>query len=261
MIPAGSKTHAVIMEDVYMKDFPHTALITGASGEIGRAVAEALAVSGCHLWLGGLTRGAKLTEYCSELSARTNTLCRLFLADVSDPASCERAFGEIRSLDFVINCAGIAHFSLLQDTGEEDWNRVIGTDLTGPFHILRRALPLLFSSSDPRILNISSVWGSHSAPTETAYSAAKGGLDALTRSLAGELAPSGIPVNAIACGVIDTAMNRDHFSEDELEDLRSRIPMGRFGAPEEVADLAVAILQAPRYLTGQIITLDGGWKI
>ncbi len=244
-----------------IKDFSHSVLITGASGEIGGAIATALAASGCHLWLCGRTRGDDLTDFCRKLSEQYEVLCRPLLADITDPIACDRIFREIRSLDVVVNCAGIAHFSLLQDTAEEDWTRVIGTNLTGSFHILKRALPLLLASSDPRILNISSVWGSRSSPTETAYSAAKGGLDALTRSLAGELAPNGIPVNAIACGVIDTAMNRDHFTEEELEALQAGIPMGRFGTPEEVADLAVALLSAPRYLTGQIIALDGGWKI
>ena len=141
-----------------------------------------------------------------------------------------------------------------------DWNRVLTTNLTGAFLILRRAIPLLLKSEAPRILNISSVWGSRGAALEAAYSASKGGLDALTRSLALELAPNHSPVNAIACGVIDTEMNRSCLSEEELQALMEEIPAGRFGTPGEVAALALSLINAPDYLTGQIIQFSGGWK-
>ena len=108
------------------------------------------------------------------------------------------------------------------------------------------------------IINISSVWGSVGASCEVAYSASKGGVNTFTKALARELAPSSIRVNAIACGVIDTAMNQC-FSEEEREALAEEIPAGRFGLPEEVASLALQICTGNDYLTGQIITLDGGW--
>ena len=110
-----------------------------------------------------------------------------------------------------------------------------------------------------KILNISSVWGSVGASCEVAYSASKGGVNAFTRALAKELAPSNISVNAIACGVIDTQMNQC-FSREEQTSLAQEIPAGRFGAPEEAAELALSLASAPSYLTGQIITLDGGWQ-
>ena len=109
-----------------------------------------------------------------------------------------------------------------------------------------------------RIINISSVWGNVGASTEVAYSASKGGVNAFTRALAKELAPSGIAVNAIACGMIDTDMNRC-FSAKELEALRAEIPADRIGQPSEVADALLSLLRTPTYLTGQIVTLDGGW--
>ena len=109
-----------------------------------------------------------------------------------------------------------------------------------------------------RILNISSVWGAAGASTEAAYSASKGAVNSLTKALAKELAPSNIQVNALACGVIDTDMNRC-FSEEERQALMEEIPAGRFGTPEEAAVLACQILEAPEYMTGQIITMDGGW--
>ena len=109
-----------------------------------------------------------------------------------------------------------------------------------------------------KILNISSVWGCVGASCEAAYSATKGGINALTRALAKELAPSHIQVNAIACGAIDTEMN--HFlSPEERQSLMAEIPAGRLGAPEEVAQLAWQLAESSEYLTGQIIRLDGGW--
>lgn len=109
-----------------------------------------------------------------------------------------------------------------------------------------------------KIINISSVWGNVGASCEVAYSACKGGVNAFTRALGKELAPSNIQVNAIACGCIDTSMNHC-FSEEELDSLREEIPAGRFGRPEEVAQLALLLASENDYLNGQIITLDGGW--
>lgn len=109
-----------------------------------------------------------------------------------------------------------------------------------------------------RIINISSVWGNVGASCEVAYSAAKGGVNAFTRALAKELAPSGIPVNSIACGCVDTVMN-DHLSPDEKLALAQEIPFGRFAAPSEIARAVLQLVHAPAYLTGQIITVDGGW--
>ncbi|MCR5675198.1 MAG: SDR family oxidoreductase [Lachnospiraceae bacterium] len=238
-----------------------TALVTGASRGIGRAIAEKLASEGMRLYITCKNSDSELRSLAADLSARYAVPCTPLVFDVADPAGVRETVRHIPSLDIVINCAGVAHFSLLQETGDDDWDRVIGTDLSGAFQILKHTIPLLLQSSQARILNISSVWGSRGAAMESAYSAAKGGLDALTRSLARELAPNGIPVNAIACGVIDTAMNRSALSEEDLQALREEIPAGRFGTAEETADLALLILRAPVYLTGQIISLDGGWKI
>ena len=117
---------------------------------------------------------------------------------------------------------------------------------------------MMLKHHEGKIINISSVWGNAGASMEVAYSASKGGVNAFTKALAKELAPSGIQVNAIACGVIDTDMNRC-FSEEELSSLRAEIPADRIGQPSEVASLLLSIISAPSYLTGQVITLDGGW--
>ena len=132
------------------------------------------------------------------------------------------------------------------------------TNLSSAFYCCREAVPYMVSRKQGRIINISSMWGVAGASCEAAYSASKAGLNGLTQALAKELAPSNIQVNALACGVIDTDMNRC-FSEEERRALMEEIPAGRFGTPEEAAVLACQILEAPEYMTGQIITMDGGW--
>ncbi len=236
-------------------------LVTGASRGIGRAVAEAFASRGYRVYMAGNRHGDELKSDAMHFSDEYNAVCVPLVFDVSDPAQVKRAFEGIPSLDIVINCAGIAHFDLLQETDEEDWGRVIGTNLSGAFLIIKNAIPLLLKSENARVINISSVWGTRGAAMESAYSASKGGLDALTRSAALELAPAGIPVNAIACGVIDTEMNRAHLDEEELEALRNEIPAGRFGTVREVAKLVMLLIKAPSYLTGQVIAFSGGWQV
>ena len=180
----------------------------------------------------------------------------------SDYAYVERLFSEISAVfggvDILINNAGISHIGLLSDMDIAAWNRILGTNLTSVFFTCKLAIPYMLQRKSGKIINISSVWGSVGASCEVAYSASKGGVNAFTRALAKELAPSNIQVNAIACGMIDTRMN-DCFSEEERLALAEEIPSGRFGTPEEVAALALQLCTANDYLTGQIITLDGGW--
>ena len=132
-------------------------------------------------------------------------------------------------------------------------------NLNAAFYTSRLAIPMMLHRHSGRIINISSVWGNVGASMEVAYSASKGGLNAFTRALAKELAPSGIQVNAVACGVIDTDMNREHLSKEDLDELCDEIPAGRMGDTAEVASLAVMLANAPTYMTGQIIRIDGGW--
>ena len=140
----------------------------------------------------------------------------------------------------------------------ETWQNIIHTNLSSAFYTSKEAIPYMLSKQAGKIINISSVWGNVGASCEVAYSASKGGLNSFTKALAKELAPSNIQVNAIACGCIDTEMNRC-FSEEERQALADEIPAGRFGKPEEVAELVFSIAEKHNYLTGQIITLDGGW--
>ena len=171
-------------------------------------------------------------------------------------ASIEQEFG---MADVLINNAGISHVGLLSDMSLLEWNQVIQVNLTSLFCCCKHAIPAMVQRKSGVIINISSVWGNVGASCEVAYSASKGGVNAFTKALAKELAPSGISVNAIACGAIDTRMNHC-FSQEERMQLAEEIPLGRLGAPQEVARLALSVACAPQYMTGQIITLDGGWQ-
>ena len=237
-----------------------TALITGASRGIGKAVALRLAREGFRLALCARNE-APLLETRKELLA-LGVPCLAVAADVSDPAACRRLFDEagaaFGSVDILVNNAGISHIGLLQDMSDDQWDALIGANLSSVFYCCRPAIPSMVAAKSGRILNISSVWGSAGASCEAAYSASKGGVNALTRALAKELAPSGIQVNALACGAIDTDMNR-FLSKEDRTALTEEIPAGRLGTPEEAAETAWKLLSAPDYLTGQIVTLDGGW--
>ncbi len=235
-----------------------TALITGASRGIGKAVAQAFAADGYSLTLTCYNSIEALEELAAHLTAAYGNPCQAVRADMGSEDNVKNVFSGLQSLDILVNNAGMAHFGLLQDMTAAQWHRVFAVNLDSCFYACRAAVPLMLQRHAGRIINISSVWGIQGASMEVAYSASKGGMNAFTKALAKELAPSNIQVNAIACGVIDTAMNHV-LSGEELEGLREEIPAGRLGSPEEVAALALQLSRAPSYLTGQIITMDGGW--
>ncbi len=249
-------------------DHRRTALVTGASRGIGRAIACTLAADSWDLILTCSRSLSALDALANELEnahkdsgLRVRSVC----CDAKDPAAVRALFRETSHLELLVNNAGIAHIGLLQDMTDEEWDDVLQTNLSSVFFTSREAIPLFLrnrsedSAACPgRIVNISSVWGSAGASCEAAYSASKGGVNALTRALAKELAPSGIPVNALACGCVETQMNH-LLSADDRAALAEEIPAGRFADPEEIAAAVVQLAHAPAYLTGQIITMDGGW--
>lgn len=235
------------------------AMVTGASRGIGKAIAETLAEAGYHLILTCNHTLAELQTVAASLEEKYNITCAAAAADASDPAAIEKIFASLDHLDVLVNNAGISYIGLLTDMSAEEWQRVINTNLSSCFYTSRLAIPLMLQKHSGRIINISSVWGNVGASMEVAYSASKGGVNSFTKALAKELAPSNIQVNAISCGIIDTAMNHC-FSPEEMNALREEIPADRLGQPEEVAKLVLQLIQAPTYLTGQILTLDGGWQ-
>lgn len=238
-----------------------TVLITGSSRGIGKAIALKYAAHGYNIVLNCAHSKDILLETKKAVEA-LGASCIAVQADVGNPDECIRLFEEIGrtygSADILINNAGISRIGLLQDMSFDEWNELITTNLSSVFHCCKLAIPGMLSRQCGHIVNISSVWGICGASCEAAYSASKGGVNALTRALAKELAPSHIQVNAIACGAIDTEMN--HFlDEEEKEMLLEEIPAGRMGTPEEAADMVFSITESPSYLTGQVIQLDGGW--
>lgn len=235
-----------------------TALITGASRGIGRAAAECFAEAGWQLTLTCDQSIQELNAVADALRQKYGISCLALRADMGCEADVNRVFQQLEELDVLVNNAGISHIGLLTDMSAEEWRRVMAVNLDSCFYTSRAAIPLMLKKHSGRIINISSVWGAQGASMEVAYSASKGGVNAFTRALAKELAPSGIQVNAVACGVIDTAMNGGLTPEDR-QALREEIPADRFGTPEEAGRLIFQLTQSPEYLTGQIITMDGGW--
>ena len=234
------------------------ALITGASRGIGEAIAKRMASEGYDLILVCHNNIDRMVAMGKALEAKHNVNVTCYQGDIGDSAFVKTVFAEVESLDLLINNAGIAFIGLLQDMSDEEWNSVMSTNLDSIFYTCREAIKIMLPSHSGKIINISSMWGTVGASMEVAYSASKGGMNSFTRALAKELAPSGISVNAIACGVIATDMNKC-FSDEENAAIIEEIPAGRFADPAEVADVVAAIATATPYLTGQIIGLDGGF--
>lgn len=235
-----------------------TALITGASRGIGYATACAFAKAGYDLYLTCIASKNLLDSLASNLEDNYHITCHTFIGDMGDSSFVKDIFDQISSLDVLINNAGIAHIGLLSDMTVAQWQHVMDVNLNAVFYTSKCAIPLMLHEKKGKIINVSSVWGQIGASMEVAYCASKGGVNSFTKALAKELAPSNIQVNAIACGAIDTDMNRC-FSKEELASLIAEIPADRLGKTNEVADLLLQIANAPEYMTGQIITLDGGW--
>ena len=237
-------------------------LITGASRGIGAAIAHRFAKEGFSLIINCNKSKNDLFQLKEQLEQLYHVQVLASVGNIGDSTYVHSLFEEIKTefggVDILVNNAGISYIGLLTDMSFEEWDQLIHINLSAAFYTSKLAIPHMLSKQAGKIINISSVWGNVGASCEVAYSASKGGMNTFTKALAKELAPSNIQVNAIACGCIDTAMNQC-FSEEERHDLETEIPAGRFGTPEEVAELAFSLASNHNYLTGQIITLDGGW--
>ena len=184
-------------------------------------------------------------------------------ADISMPEEARRAVDMAREqlghIDVLINNAAIAGFRLFTDITDEEWTRFIGVNLNGAFYVSRAVLPDMIARKSGSIINISSMWGQVGASCEVHYSAAKAGLIGLTKALAKEVGPSGIRVNCIAPGVIDTKLMDEH-SEDTKQILADETPLGRLGTGEDVAKAAAFLLsEDASFITGQTLGVDGGY--
>lgn len=236
--------------------------VTGSSRGIGKAIALKFASEGFHVFLNCRSSLDLLSKVQEDILAMGLGGCTLLPGDVGNPDEVRRIFTAIHArcpaLDVLVNNAGISHTGLLIDMTDSQWDSLLAANLSSAFYCSREALKTMVSAKSGRIVNISSMWGTCGASCEAAYSAVKSGINGLTKALAKEYAPSRIAVNAIACGAIDTEMNA-HLSIDERAALSNGIPAGRFGTPEEIAELVWRVTESPEYMTGQIIGIDGGY--
>lgn len=230
-------------------------LVTGGTGAIGSAIAAEFAKTD-DVVITYNSRADEAERLCRELR------CQAVQADVSDYDSARRSVEQVvhdyGRLDVLVNNAGIAQIKLFTDMTPEDWNRMISVNLTGVFNMTQAAVKPMISRKSGAVVNISSVWGVYGGACESAYSASKAGIIGLTKALSRELGASGITVNAVAPGVIDSPMNSSHLDAQELAELAGQTPLCRLGQPEEVAR-AVRALAENRFITGQVLGVDGGF--
>lgn len=234
------------------------ALITGASRGIGAETARALAGDGYDLVLVCRRSINRLEELKKELEGTYDICCQTILCDVSDAGQVETMIKQAGEIHVLVNNAAISYVGLLTDMSIQQWHEVMDTNLNALFYTCRLVIPQMVQRKAGRIINVSSVWGNVGASMEVAYSTAKGGVNSFTKALAKELAPSGIQVNGVAFGVIDTDMNAC-FTREEMESLREEIPADRIGSAREAGEMIRQMLYLPDYLTGQMIPMDGGW--
>lgn len=239
---------------------PKTALVTGASGAIGRAIAIALGRAGWRVAV-HYNSNRDSAQRTAEIIAGEGSQAIAVQADVTDPESVKRMCEDVRiclgSLDLLVNNAGIADIIPFSCITPERWRAMISSDLDGVYNCTHAALPYMGEGSS--IINVSSVWGIYGASCEVHYSAAKAGVIGLTSALAKELGPSGIRVNCVAPGVIDTEMNGWLSDGDRLQ-LEDSTPLGRMGQPEEVAAAVVFLAsEDASFITGVTLPVTGGF--
>lgn len=233
-------------------------LVTGASRGIGREIAKNLAQQGNTV----IANYNKSIEQAESLKQESENI-DIYKADVSQrdevKKMVEYAINKYGKIDVLINNAGIAENKLFTDVTDEDWQKIINTNLYSAFCVTQEVLPNMLHNKNGCIINISSVWGMVGASCETIYSIAKAGIDGMTKSLAKELGPSNIRVNSIAPGIIDTDMNKN-LSQEDINNIKNEIPLEKIGKTIDISK-CVQWLINDQYTTGQVISINGGWVI
>ncbi|WP_096435347.1 elongation factor P 5-aminopentanone reductase [Alteribacter populi] len=236
------------------------ALITGASGEIGRAIALKLAKDGFSLVLHYHQNDTAAQSIAQQINKLYDQKPVLVQADMRSPHAVEKLAGAITNpLDVIVHNSGRSYTGLVQDFSQEELQEATQLGLITPYRLTNAFLPGMIEKKSGKVIVISSIWGLTGASCEVLYSMIKGGLNAYVKALAKELAPSGIQVNGIAPGIIETKMNQ-HLQQEERDAIAEDIPAGRFGKPAEIAE-AVSFLTSPEtsYINGQILSVNGAW--
>lgn len=245
-----------------MKENKKVVLITGASRGIGRAIAKLLSNEG-YIVIANYNKSEDAAESLKNELIENGKEIEIYKADVSKRDEVEKMveyiINKYGTMDVLVNNAGIDLVKLFTDVSDEDWNNVINTNLYSTFVTSQIVLKEMINKKAGCIINISSIFGIIGASCESIYSVSKAGIDALTKSLAKELALSNIRVNSIAPGLIDTDMNND-LSEEDIKNIEKEIPLGRIGKTEEVASVVLMLIEN-EYITGQIIEVNGGWHM
>ncbi len=236
-----------------------TALITGGARGIGRQIALDLGAAGYNVVVNYNKSEKQAMELVNELSAR-EIACQAIRADVSDAAQVKRMAEQVMfgTVDTLVNNAGIAHMGLLQYDSEEDFDRVIGVDLKGVWLTTRQFLPGMIANGFGRVINISSFWAERGSSTETAYSAAKAGVNGLTKALSREVGEY-VTVNAVIAGLIATEMN-DPLPPEALIRIVDNTPVRRIGRPEDVSNAVLFLAdEKSSFVNGALLHVDGGY--
>ncbi len=238
------------------------AIITGASKGIGREIAKQLAKLPIKVIANYNQSEKEANELKNELE-KQNIKIDIVKANLSKREEAQKlvqhALEKYKKIDILVNNAGISEYKMFTDETDEDWNRIINTNLYSAFAMCQEVIPNMVHNKNGCIINVSSIWGITGASFEVLYSISKAGMDGMTKALAKELGPSNIRVNSIAPGVIDTSMNAN-LTKEEIEQLQEEIPLGRIGKVEDIAK-CVKWLVNDTYTTGQIISVNGGWVI
>lgn len=237
-------------------------VVTGGSKGIGAQIVKTLANENYKVILNYNNSKEQAEKIQQELLEQGNEI-EIIKADVSKREETEKliqfAINKFNKIDVLINNAGISQEGLFTDVTEEEWQKIISTNLNSVFYCNQQALKYMIQEQQGCIINISSIWGETGASCEVAYSTTKAAINGMTKALAKEVGPSNIRVNAIAPGIIDTDMNRN-LTNEELEQIKEQIPLNKIGKALDIAKCIKWLIE-DEYTTGQIISINGGWYI
>lgn len=237
-------------------------IVTGASRGIGRDIATTLAKKG-YIVIANYNKSENKAIELQQNLEKENINIDIFKADVSNRDEVKKlvqfVINKYKKIDCVINNAGIDQVKMFLDITDADWNNMISNNLNSVFYMCQEVLPYMIHEKNGVIINISSIWGVTGASCESHYAVSKAGVDALTKSLAKEMGPSNIRINSIAPGFIDTEMN-NNLNEEEKQEIKEEIPLQKIGKVEDVSRTVEWIIE-DEYITGQVISVNGGWLI